>query len=189
MTTQKLQFAHARTQARRRALQALYQWQLSGEAIYTIEQQFLNEEKMDKADIDYFKTLLHDIPQEINAYNELITPLLDRNSDQVDPITRAILWIGCYELNHDVPWRVVIDEGVELAKKFGAVESYKYINGLLDLLAHKIKDLPATKPMPKKKQPTVIKKRSLSPKDKPIELNKPKRPILTLKKTVPKEDE
>ncbi len=129
----------ARSFARQRALQALYQWSLAGQDIQTIEQQFMSEQPMDRVDVDYFRQLLHGIPRCIEALDQAVEPLLDRSIAQLDPVEHTILWIGCYELQHhkEVPWRVVINEGVELAKKFGATESYKYINGVLDKLAKK----------------------------------------------------
>lgn len=127
----------ARTFARQRALQALYQWSLTGQDIQTIEQQFMAEQPMDRVDVAYFLQLLHGIPACIETLDRTIEPLLDRTIAQLDPVEHTILWIGCYELSHhkEVPWRVVINEGVELAKKFGATESYKYINGVLDKLS------------------------------------------------------
>lgn len=129
----------ARSLARERVLQALYQWQLAGDSIQTIEDQFLTEQDMRRADVPYFKKLLHGIPSKINFLNEKITPFLDRQTEQLDPIEHAILHIGCYELYYcDIPWRVAINESVELAKKFGAEQSYKYVNGILDKVARHI---------------------------------------------------
>jgi len=130
----------ARHAARQHIVQALYQWQMTAQNVGEIEFQFLTEKdmEMEKADIPYFKRLLHGILEKIGSLDKSIVPFLDRDFEQLDPIERAILWLGCYELHfcQDVPWRVVINESVELAKIFGATESHKYINGILDKLAH-----------------------------------------------------
>jgi N utilization substance protein B len=130
----------ARSKARQRVLQALYQWQLTGQDkdIEFILQQFLDEEDMRKVDLSYFDSLLRNIHQVVNKLDTAFAPFLDRSISQLDPIELAILRIGCYELNYcpDLPFKVVINEAVELAKKFGAEKSHKYVNGILDKLAH-----------------------------------------------------
>jgi N utilization substance protein B len=130
----------ARTKARERVLQALYQWQLAAHDIPTIETYFHQEHDMKKVDIAYFELLLHNIPATINELQKQILPFLDRDFEQLDPIERAILYIGSYELRYcqDVPFRVVLNEGIELAKKFGATESYKFVNGVLDKYAQSL---------------------------------------------------
>lgn len=130
----------ARSAARQRVLQALYQWQMTGQNIATIENQFLDEEDMRRADIPYFQQLLHDIPAYVDTLDNLFSQLLDRKVVHLDPIELAILRIGCYELRYcpDIPWRVAINESVELAKKFGAEQSHKYVNGILDKVAHNL---------------------------------------------------
>lgn len=131
----------ARTTARERSLQALYQWQLTGQSLQDIELQFLAGEdeyrEMKQADIPYFQRLLHGIPQQVNELDKIIVPLLDREISQLDPVELVILRMGCYELKHcsDVPFRVAINEAVELAKRFGAEMSHKYVNGVLDKIA------------------------------------------------------
>ncbi len=131
----------ARRKARRFALQGLYEWQLSGNPAYEIEARYRVENAMHKVDLDYFHELLHRIPVEADALDALFTPLLDRALGSLDPVELATLRIGTYELKHrfDVPYRVVINEGIELAKTFGAAESHKYINGILDLLAAELR--------------------------------------------------
>ena len=131
----------ARTAARQRVLQALYQWQLTGQDVQLIETQFFEEEEMQKVDISYFKKLLHGIPGEVGLLDVMFSPFLDRNVSQLDPIELAILRIGSYELKNcsDIPFRVVINEAVELAKVFGAEQSHKYVNGILDKLAHALR--------------------------------------------------
>lgn len=131
----------ARSFARQRVLQALYQWQMTGQNIATIEEQFLTQEDMRRADVPYFQQLLQGVPPAVTALDDLFSGLLDRHIKQLDPVELAILRIGCYELRYcpDIPWRVAINESVELAKKFGAEQSHKYINGILDRVAHNLK--------------------------------------------------
>jgi len=134
----------SRTLARERSLQALYQWQLTGQALREIELQFLAENDeyrdMKQADVAYFQKLLHGIPAQLEQLDSHLKPCLDRGIAQVDPIELVILRLGCYELtqSEEVPFRVAINEAVELAKKFGAERSHKYINGVLDKIAKKI---------------------------------------------------
>ncbi len=130
-----------RSNARRRALQALYQWQLTGQNLSDIEAQFLQEEDMAKTDLDYFKELLHQIPNHITELEAHCLPHVSRPMEQVDPVERAALLIGLYELQYrlDVPYRVAINEAVELAKSFGAEQGHKFVNGLLDKVAKQLR--------------------------------------------------
>ena len=127
----------ARRKARRFALQGLYEWQLSGNPSYEIEARYRVENAMHKVDLDYFHELLSRIPTLTETLDALFEPFLDRAFESLDPVELATLRIGVYELKYrlDVPYRVVINEGIELAKTFGASESHKYINGVLDQLA------------------------------------------------------
>ena len=129
----------ARSRARQAAMQALYQWQLTGQSAADIEAQFFREENMRTTDIEFFQELLHAIPDKLQTLDAQLVPLLDRPIDKVDPVERAILRIGTFELNFrpDIPWRVIINEAVELAKGFGAEQSHKYINGVLDKIARR----------------------------------------------------
>jgi N utilization substance protein B len=130
----------ARTAARQRALQALYQWHLTAQPIQLIEHQFLAEQNMQKVDMSYFQRLLRGIPKHVDQFDRILSPLLDRQLSQLDPIEHVILHIGCYELFYcaDIPFRVAINEAVELAKTFGAEASHKYVNGILDKVSQKI---------------------------------------------------
>lgn len=132
-------FVSPRTAARQKAMQALYQWQYTRQTIAFIEQQFLDEEVMKGVQIAYFKELLHEISAQAGELDEELAPLLDRPIQQLNPVEHAILWIGLYELIRcpDVPWRVIINEAVEIAKIFGAQNSHKYINGVLDKAARR----------------------------------------------------
>ena len=131
----------ARRRARRCAVQALYQWQVSGNDLNDIETQFRTVPDNQKADFDYFHELLHKIPAHADELDAVLTPCLDRPIPELDPVERAILRLCAYELMHrlDVPYRVVINEGVDLAKLYGADQSHKYINGVLDKLARELR--------------------------------------------------
>jgi len=129
--------AQGRRRARRMTLQALYQWQIAGQDLAEIETQFLLSPGVGDADVAYFRELLHSIPANADQLHDAVDPLLDRPMVQLDPVERAILWIGAYELlkRPDIPYRVVINEGVDLAKAFGADQGHKFVNGVLDRLA------------------------------------------------------
>ncbi|MBL4865840.1 MAG: transcription antitermination factor NusB [Pseudomonadales bacterium] len=131
----------ARKKARRFLLQAMYQWQLAKTPIDELEEQFRTDFDMKKADIEYFHDVLQGIPQHVNDLDRHIEPYLDRRLDELDPIELGILRIAVYELTQrvDVPYKVVINEAVELAKLFGATDGHKYVNGVLDKLAQKLR--------------------------------------------------
>jgi N utilization substance protein B len=137
--------SNAKHLARSCALQGLYQWQLTGNDLSEIEQSFAElisgEQDMAKVNRGLFEELLHQIPARVEELDEAYEPFLDRAADQLDPIELVILRMGAYELlfKLELPYRVAINEGVELAKEFGAVESHRYINGILDKLAHKVR--------------------------------------------------
>ena len=126
-----------RTRARRAALQALYQWQITGQAAADIVVEFDEEERLDKVDRTLFEAILNGVIQESPSLDAAITPCLDRSIEQVDPIERAVLRLATFELGHapEVPWRVVINEAVDLSRSFGAEQGHRYINGVLDRLA------------------------------------------------------
>ncbi|NIB39050.1 transcription antitermination factor NusB [Pseudomaricurvus alkylphenolicus] len=130
----------ARRKARHYAMQALYQWQMTSAAINVIEAEFHTDNDMSKVDTDYFRELLHKIPQQLSDLDGAYTGFLqERDADELDPITQALLRLATYELKEriDVPYKVVINEAVSLAKKFGATDSHKFINGVLDKVAEK----------------------------------------------------
>ncbi len=135
----KKSFARGRSWARRYAMQALYQWQLTGQMAGAIDIQFLDDQDLGKTDLDYFKELLQQVPDQAGAIDAILEGFLDRPLSQLDPVERAILWIAGYELCHrqEIPYRVVINEAVELAKKFGAEQGHRYVNGVLDKMARK----------------------------------------------------
>lgn len=127
----------ARSRARRRALQAVYAWQISGNPIDRVIDEFRHEQDMEIADVEYFEDIVRGVSQHREELDAALVPHLDREMDRVDPIERATLRIGAYELRHriDVPYRVVINEAVEVAKRFGTDYGHTYVNGVLDKLA------------------------------------------------------
>ncbi|HBX99271.1 MAG TPA: transcription antitermination factor NusB [Gammaproteobacteria bacterium] len=129
-----------RRKARRLVLQALYQWLMSGSDPLVISKQY-REETLGKVDWNYFEEVFSEIPGATQKLNESLEPLLDRELAALDPIEKALLYLGTFELANriDVPYRVVINECVELAKVFGATDSHKYINGVLDKLASELR--------------------------------------------------
>jgi transcription antitermination protein NusB len=130
----KPQGGRARAKARRLALQGLYQWQLSGTAANEVIAELNASQNIKDVDSEYFETLLRGVTADSDALQALFQPHLDRPAAQVDPIERGILLIGTFELKEriDVPYRVVLNEAMELAKGFGAEDSHKYINAVLD---------------------------------------------------------
>jgi len=127
----------ARHRARRMAVQALYQWQLVGHDIADIEAQFLQANDVEDIDVPYFTEALHYIPSHIDTLDGHMTPYLDRAVNELSPVELAVLRLGVYELSQriDTPYKVVLNEAVELAKVFGAAEGHRYINGVLDKVA------------------------------------------------------
>ena len=115
-------------------MQALYQWQIGGQEPAEIHEQFANDEEYAKADPGYFRELLVDLSRQQASLDELIAQHIDRSVDQLDPVEHAVLYIGLYELSHrpDVPFRVVINEAVQISKRFGAEDGHKYVNAVLD---------------------------------------------------------
>lgn len=130
-----------RSQARRHAVQALYQWQMAGQDLGDIANQFLEEQDIKSFEVPYFQDLLHGVPTHLSELDEMLKPALDRAIESVDPVERAVLRLGAYELSYhlEVPFRVVINEAVELAKVFGADQSHKFVNGVLDQVAKKVR--------------------------------------------------
>ncbi|MGC1550300.1 MAG: transcription antitermination factor NusB [Rhodanobacter sp.] len=131
----------ARSRARRRALQALYAWQISGSHMNAVIDQFRHEQDMEIADLEYFEDLLHGVERNVDAIDESLKPYVDREVAQIDPIERAALRLAAYELKYrpDVPYRVVINEAIEVTKRFGADHGHSYVNGVLDKLATQLR--------------------------------------------------
>lgn len=127
----------ARRKARSLALQAIYQWQMTGDSIANVELQFVTEQDTKGADVDYFRELIAGVAMQVESLDTALSSLVSRPLDEVDQIDKAILRLCCYELSakQDVPYKVVINEGIELAKAFASDDSHKFINGVLDKLA------------------------------------------------------
>ncbi len=131
----------ARHNARRYALQAMYQWQVAQTPIEEIEKEFLHYHINQKLDLTYFKELIHGVPKHKHEIDQEMQTFLDRGLHEIDHIELAVLRLAIYELikRQDVPYRVIINEALELTKKFGSVEGYKFVNGILDRIAKKIR--------------------------------------------------
>jgi len=127
----------ARSRARRRALQAVYAWQLSSSPVDKVIEQFRAEQDMDVADLEYFEALVRGVVEHADELDAVLVKFIDRTMAQVDPIERAVLRIAGFELAYrvDVPYRVVINEAIETTKRFGAEHGHTYVNGVLDRAA------------------------------------------------------
>lgn len=138
--------AAKRRKARHYAMQALYQWYMADAAVSVIEAEFRNDYDFNHVDLEYFQAVLHGVPACVDELDSAYEPLLDRRLDELDPIERTLLRMGTWELKEriDVPYRVVINEAVALAKKFGATDGHKYINGVLDRLARDLRSVEVT---------------------------------------------
>lgn len=126
-----------RKKARKLAMQALYQWHMSGTSLNELEAQFRSESDMRKVDMEYFSEMVQGIPKNQNKLDERISAKLDRSIETLTPVELTILRLGVYELIHrlDVPYKVVINEAVDLAKIFGATDGHKFVNAILDNVA------------------------------------------------------
>jgi N utilization substance protein B len=131
----------ARRRSRELALQGLYAWQLSGESAAGLQTQLAQSKDFGKADSKYFARLLEGTIGEAGALELVITPALDRKPKELSPVERGILLLAAYELKNapDIPFRVVINEAVELAKEFGGTDGHKYVNGVLDKLVAELR--------------------------------------------------
>jgi transcription antitermination protein NusB len=132
-----------RHRAREFALQGLYQWLLNNEDAGAIEANIREAHGFDKADAEHFDALLHGSIRQAPQLREGLAPLIDRPLEQLSPVEHAALLIGAYELqNHiEIPYKVVINEAVELTKSFGGIDGHKYVNGVLDKFAAKARDV------------------------------------------------
>lgn len=133
----------ARRKARSLALQAIYQWQLTQVSPLEIQNQFIEEKPLGKADIQYFSELLLSIPKHVSEIDAYIQPMIDQKIEGLNPIEHAILRIGIYELTYrlDIPYRVAIDEALRLAKIFGATDGFRFVNAVLDKVARKVRSV------------------------------------------------
>ncbi len=127
-----------RSKSRSLATQAIYQWQVAGADVGEIVESFLTENQNSSFQVEYFRDLVSGVPTSLDELDKGLQAFLDRPVEEVDLVERAILRLGAYELlkHPEIPYRVVINEWVELAKTFGADKGHRYINGVLDKLAH-----------------------------------------------------
>jgi transcription antitermination protein NusB len=130
-----------RHRAREFALQGLYQWLLNNEDAGVIDAHIRQAHGFDKADAEHFGALLHGTIRDIASLRDGLSPLIDRPLAQLSPVEHAALLIGAFELSHhlEIPYRVVINEAVELTKSFGGVDGHKYVNGVLDKFAARVR--------------------------------------------------
>ena len=144
----------ARTRARGFALQALYQVMVGGNPADEVDIFTRDLSGFNKADAVHFDALLHGCAGQAAALDALILPMLDRKLTELSPIEHAVLWIGAYELQHciDIPWRVVLNECIDLAKEFGGTDGHKYVNAVLNQLAPQLR---ATEVEADRKTPSV----------------------------------
>ncbi len=142
----KARFIKKRRHARNKALQALYQWQLSGEDLDWIKDHYMEEQGVASGDPEYFLELLYKIPSTVTELDDTYRKYMQNIEDNLDPIECNILRIATYELIHhlEIPYKVIINEAVKLAKSYGADEGYKFVNGVLDPLAQKIREAETT---------------------------------------------
>jgi len=134
-------FVKQRSLARRRAMQAIYQWQMTGNNLQEIENQFMTEQDMSKVDKEYFQELMHKVPQSIDELDAIAEEHMENTVEETDPIERAIIRLSLYELKAriDVPYKVVINEAIVLAKAFGGDNSHTFVNGIVDKAAHQLR--------------------------------------------------
>ncbi len=143
MVDNKARFIKKRKHAREKILQALYQWQLSGEDLDWIKDQYLQEQGVSAGDEEYFLELLYKIPAEVEHLDATYGEFVKSFEDRIDPIERNILRIATYEFIHhlEIPYKVVINEAINLAKIYGGDEGHKFVNGVLDPLSQKLRQL------------------------------------------------
>lgn len=130
-----------RRRAREFALQGVYQHLLSGNSAPRVEEHAESVEGFSKADLELYRAILRGTIDQLDELSALVSPLLDRKLEELSPVERAILLIGAYELKDhlEVPYRVVINEAIELAKAYGGTDGHKYVNGVLDKLASQLR--------------------------------------------------
>lgn len=153
----------ARRKARSFALQAIYQWHMAGADLAKIEAEFRTDNDMSKVDLEYFHEILHGVPRELSSLDKIIEPLLDRDAEEITPVELSILRLATYEMAHriDVPYKVVINEAVELAKSYGATDGHKYVNGVVDKIAQQVRTVEVKQPNAKPKN--ISKKKTTKP--------------------------
>ncbi len=131
----------ARRKAREFAVQAIYSWQLSKNDLNEIETNFLIDNQKRRFDIPYFQKLLQGVGEHLELIDSAISPYVDRPLEEIDQVEKAILRMAVFELSHvqEVPYKVVINEAIELAKSFAADDSHKFVNGVLDKVVKQLR--------------------------------------------------
>lgn len=131
----------SRNKARQAAVQALYQWQLTAQPAGDIESHFIADDSLVGADREYFRLLVREVPQHLAHIDAQLAPFVDRAMNEVDPVERAIVRLAAYELEFhlEIPYRVILNEAIELAKTFGAEHGHRFVNGVLDKLAARVR--------------------------------------------------
>lgn len=139
-------FIKKRKHARDKGLQALYQWQLSGEDLEWIKNHYLEDQGVSSGDEAYFLELLFEIPSQVSKLDAIYSKHVENFEDHLDPIETNILRIATYEFLHhlEIPYKVVINEAINLAKTYGADDSHKFVNGVLDPLSREMRQLETT---------------------------------------------
>ena len=137
----KVRHIKKRKHARDKALQALYQWQLSGEELDWIRDHYQQDQGVAAGDEPYFLELLYQVPEQVKELDNSYRPYVSKLEDYIDPIETNILRIATYELRHhlEIPYKVVINEAVSLAKTYGADDGYKFVNAVLDALCRELR--------------------------------------------------
>lgn len=132
---------HARKKARIIAMQALYQWHMSEEALHSIELQYIEHNDFSKIDLNYFREVFYGVPKLLTEIEQYFIDALDRPINELNPIELSVLRVATYELlkRLDIPYKVVISEALSITKRFGSTCGHKYVNGVLDKIAKKIR--------------------------------------------------
>ncbi len=131
--------------SRRAAVQALYQWDMTQQSRLEIEKYFLSDESLKKSDTEYFHELIREIPRLVEELDTNLSPYIDRSLTLVDPVERAVLRLAAYEMLHhpEIPYRVVLNEAIELSRTFGSDNGYRFVNGILDKMGAEIRSVEA----------------------------------------------
>lgn len=141
-----------RRRSREFALQGIYQWRLAGGDTHDIDTQLRETGNFGRADGDYFSSLLSDVLTHATTLEEQVQPFLDRPLTELSPVEYAILLLGSCELTYhpEIPYRVIINEAIELAKNYGGTDGHKYINGVMDKLASRLRPIEFEQKIPRK---------------------------------------
>ena len=131
----------ARRKARKLAVQALYQWLIAQSPMAEIEAQFLSKENLHETDLDYFSDLIRGVESHIDQLDQCFKPFLDRSMESLDPVELCVLRLATYEFVYrpEIPFRIILNEALELAKIFGSTDGFKFVNGVLNKVARQLR--------------------------------------------------